>query len=114
MSIKKLLDNFITLLKEENSLLTRLDDPEKLLNLLDKKREILYQLSNYSEEELKKYTDKLKEIEILTKKNQVLADNNMKFIDEVFSSLFEESVEKYDSYGNVSKENTSGLFNKKI
>ncbi len=114
--VNKLLDRLIDKLKEEKELLVKsIKDSkyiEELMDTVEEKREILSELSKYKKEDFKGFEDKLKEIESLGRSNLTLAANNIQFIEEIFSALFEEP-QKYDQTGNVSQEQ-KGLFNKKI
>ncbi len=115
-NLEKLLDKLIACLEEEKELLINsLKDSklsEKLMEIVDTKREILLKISQLSREDLEKHQEKLKEIKRLSDINLNLAVNNIQFIDEIFSAIFEEP-QKYDQSGAV-KQNQKGLFNKKI
>ncbi len=111
-----LLDKLIELLKEEKQLLvTSIKDgtlAERLMTVIDNKKEILFKISQFSQEDLEKFEEKLLQIKQLSDINLNLAANNLQFIDELFSAIFEEP-QKYDQSGAV-KQNQKGLFNKKI
>ena len=115
-NVNNLLEELIEKLKKEKELLIKTIEDSKyvddLINVIEEKRILLSQLSRYNKEELEVYKDKLYEIESLGKTNLTLAANNIQFIEEIFSALFEEP-QKYDQSGNISQEH-KGLFNKKI
>ena len=114
MEIGNLLLSLKNKLEEERNLLLKLDSPDQLVKVIEEKKHILSKLSNYDRESFEGFEELLKEIDLLSKKNLSLAMNNMSMIDEIFSAIFEENIEKYDNYGHVSKEGKSGIFDKKI
>ena len=114
MDLKKKLKAFKESLEKEYKLLLKMDNPEDLFKIVEEKKKIIAELSQYKKEDFEEYIDLLKEIEFLNKRNLTLANNNMSFIDELFSSIFEEDVEKYNPYGQISQGQKSGIFNKKI
>ncbi|RMA97511.1 hypothetical protein [Hydrogenothermus marinus] len=114
MDLVKLLESLKNKLEEEKEQLLKLDNPNDLIKVIEEKKEILVKLSKFNKEDFSKYEDIIIEIDKLSKENLSLAMNNMSLIDELFSAIFEESVEKYNPYGEVSKKGSSGIFNKKI
>ncbi|EDP72965.1 hypothetical protein [Hydrogenivirga sp. 128-5-R1-1] len=114
MDLEKKLKAFKESLEKEYKLLLKLDNPQELLNIIEEKKKLISELSMYEKKDFENYIDLLKEIEFLNKRNLNLANNNMLFIDEIFSSIFEENVEKYNPYGQISQGQKSGIFNKKI
>ncbi len=114
MDLKDKLTAFKESLEKEYQLLLKLNNPQELLNVIEEKKKIMSELSKYNKEDFEKYVELLKEIEFLNKRNLNLANNNMAFIDELFSAIFEEDIEKYNPYGEISQGQKSGIFNKKI
>ncbi|WP_456401248.1 hypothetical protein [Persephonella sp.] len=115
-NVNNILDKLIEKLNEEKDLLIKtIEDAsytENLLAVIEEKRDLLAKLSQFKKEDLEKYKDKLITIESLSKRNMTIAVSNVQFIEEIFSTLFDET-KKYDQSGTVSQEQ-KGLFNKKI
>ncbi len=115
MGIEELLYKLKNKLEEEKEELLKLDNPDRLLKVIDEKKEILRQLSEFDKEDFKDYIEIIEEIEKLSKRNLSLALNNMNMIDEIFSTIFEEeTVKQYSPYGEQKSQPKSGILNKKI
>ncbi len=114
--IDKLLDDLIRKLEEEKELLiTTVKDSkqvEKLNMVIEEKRQILSDLSKFSAKDFKGFEEKLNQIKNLSQINLTLAAGNAQFIEEIFSTIFDEP-QKYDQSGTV-KQPQKGFFNKKI
>jgi len=95
-NVSKLLDDLIKKLEEEKDLLiTTIKDSkqvEKLNLVIEEKREILSDLSKYSAEDFKGLEDKLNQIKNLSQINLTLAAGNAQFIEEIFSTIFDETA----------------------
>ncbi len=115
--IENTLDKLIRKLEEEKILIVRAieaqDHIEKLVKVIEEKQKLLEELKSLPQEELKKYKDKIEEIQKLSKVNMSLAIDNLQFIEEVFSVVFQNDTKKYDQSGSIKQEQKS-LFNKKI
>ena len=115
MGVEKLLLELKNKLEEEKKELLKLDDPERLLKIIDEKKEVLAKLAEFDKEDFKNYIDLIEEIERLSKRNLSLALNNMNLIDEIFEAIFEqETVKQYSPYGEQVSQPKSGILNKKI
>jgi Mg2+ and Co2+ transporter CorA len=114
MDLKDKLTAFKDCLEKEYNILVKLENPEELINISSEKQRILSEIAKHSKEEFEDFKELLQELDFLNKRNLTLINNNISFIDELFSSLFEENVEKYNPYGEISQGNKKGLFNKKI
>jgi len=114
--VQELLDRLINKLEEEkNFIILSLKDAqyiEKLNQVVEEKREILSKLSGFEAKDFEGFKDKLNQIKTLSQINLNLAANNAQFIEEIFSSIFDEP-KKYDQSGTV-HQHQKGLFNKKI
>ena len=115
-NVNKLLEDLIRKLKEEKELLiTTIKDSkqvEELNRVIEEKRQILSDLSKYNTEDFKDLEEKLDQIKSLSQINLTLAAGNAQFIEEIFSTIFDEP-QKYDQKGTV-KQSQKGFFNKKI
>ncbi|SNZ08170.1 hypothetical protein SAMN06265182_1194 [Persephonella hydrogeniphila] len=114
--LQKLLDSLVEKLEEEKKLIIlSLKDSqyiEKLNQVIEEKREILSRLSRFEAKDFEGFKEKLEHIKTLSQINLNLAANNAQFIEEIFSSIFDEP-KKYDQSGTV-QQHQKGLFNKKI
>ncbi len=114
--VNKLLDDLIRKLEEEKELLiTTIKDSkqvEKLNTVIEEKRQILSDLSKYNAKNFEGFEEKLNQIKSLSQINLTLAAGNAQFIEEIFSTIFDEP-QKYDQKGTV-KQPQKGFFNKKI
>ncbi|WP_281951134.1 hypothetical protein [Nitrosophilus kaiyonis] len=116
--IQNILDNIINLLEEEKKLLIiSLKDSkfsEDLKNIISKKQENLSKLASFEEKDILNFEKELKKIKMLNKENMNLAENNLKFIEDVFEAIFEkEETKQYTQNGEI-KSKKEGLFNKKV
>lgn len=85
---------------------------QKLNEIVEKKQEVLTNLAKFNVEDFKNYKEIIKEIQILSENNMFLAQSNLKFIESVFESIFEETS-TYSSEGEVKKQ-PSSILNKKV
>lgn len=85
---------------------------QKLNEIVEKKQEILTKLAKFNVEDFENYKEIIKEIQILSENNMFLAQSNLKFIESVFESIFEETS-TYSSEGEVKKQ-PSSILNKKV
>lgn len=116
--IRDILKNIISLLEEEKKLLIlslkESKFSEDLADIISKKQENISKLSTYEEESVLKFPDELKKIKRLNEENMKLAQNNLKFIESIFESIFEkEETKQYTQNGEL-KTKKEGLFNKKV
>ncbi|WP_029521985.1 hypothetical protein [Persephonella sp. KM09-Lau-8] len=115
--IGNLLDQLIEKLEEEKNLLIEsIKDSsvsEKLMKVVEEKRGILSELSQFSAEELEPFQDKLETIQSMSKINLNIAANNAQFIEELFNMIFDEP-QKYDQTGSIKGKQQKGFINKKI
>ncbi|NPA12835.1 MAG: hypothetical protein GXO45_02485 [Aquificae bacterium] len=103
------------LLEEKEILIKSVKDTnlaDKLMEVVEEKRKILYEISQMDREEFEGLEEKILEIKQLSDTNLNLAVANAHFIEEIFSAIFEEP-QKYDQSGTI-QQNQKGLFNKKI
>lgn len=114
--LESLLDQLVDKLNTEKKLLVQSIKDTKyskeLEQVVEEKRRILSQIAQFSKEDFNGLEDKLLEIKRLSDINLNLAVNNIQFIDEIFSTIFDQP-QKYNQKGSVEKPQ-KGLFNKKI
>lgn len=114
--INRLLNELIKKLEEEKELIiTTIKDTEqveRLNSVIEDKRKILSELAKYNVEDFKGFEEQLNQIKSLSQINLTLAVGNAQFIEDIFSSIFDEP-QKYDQKGTV-KQSQKGFFNKKI
>ncbi|WP_029521058.1 hypothetical protein [Persephonella sp. IF05-L8] len=115
--VENLLDRLIDKLKEEKNLLiesiTDSSVSEKLMKVIEEKREILSELSQFSVEDLEQFQDKVETIQSMSRLNLNIAANNAQFIEELFDIIFDEP-QKYDQSGSITGKQQKGFINKKI
>lgn len=111
------LERLVTLLEDEKSLLGKtLADAaftEALEQVTQQKHALLEQIASYDATALQQHEELLKRIRELGEINMQIAQSNMLFIEELFSSIFKDSTSQYDENGAVSSKK-EGLINKKI
>ncbi|SNR70088.1 hypothetical protein [Desulfurobacterium atlanticum] len=117
MNIEKEIDLLLNLVKEENTLLKKgissNDTADKLLEINEKKRKLLSRLATLEAKDLEPFKNKLKEIEEINSRNQILLINNMDILEETIKSLIpEEYINTYSSNGKI--KGTSSIFGKKV
>lgn len=103
------------LLKEKDCIIKAINDPsatEELNRITLKKQEILSKIAQFNPEDFKEFKELVQEIQQLSKNNMILAESNLKFIESVFESIFEETS-TYSSEGEVKKQ-PSNILNKKV
>ncbi|GAB6072152.1 hypothetical protein JCM14244_05290 [Venenivibrio stagnispumantis] len=114
--MEEILKALINKLEEEKEYLIKtLADKsyiDKLLNVVEEKRELILKLSQYEVEDLKKYPELVNKLRELSEYNMQLAMNNIQFIEGLFESIFE-TEKTYTKDGNVEVKKDS-LFNKKV
>jgi len=117
MNIGKELENLLNLVNEENSLLKKgissSKTADKLLEITEKKRKILSELAKLEAKDLEPFKDKLKEIEEINSRNQILLLNNMDILEETIKALIpEDFINTYSSDGKI--KGSSSIFGKKV
>jgi len=114
--MEEILKALINKLEEEKEYLIKtLTDKsyiDKLINVVEEKRELILKLSQYEVEDLKKYPELVNKLRELSEYNMQLAMNNIQFIEGLFESIFE-TEKTYTKDGNVEVKKDS-LFNKKV
>ncbi|NPA04088.1 MAG: hypothetical protein GXO61_04420 [Epsilonproteobacteria bacterium] len=115
---KEVLKEFIRLLEEENSYIIKsLQEKEasaKLLEIVQKKEELLQEILSWEKEEVKPFLEELRVIDELSQRNYALALNNIEFINEIFDAIYtKDTPTQYTKDGNLSSKK-EGLFNKKV
>jgi len=114
---ESILNSLIEKLKKERDLIIQaISDKNKvkeLENVIKEKENLLKELATIPPEELSKHKEKVEDIKKLSKINMNLALDNMEFIEDIFSSIFEDEAQKYNQKGYIQQEQKS-LFNKKI
>ncbi|NPA54346.1 MAG: DUF1682 domain-containing protein [Aquificae bacterium] len=114
---EEILNKLIKKLEEERSLIVRAIETqehiEKLTKVINEKQKLLELIKSLNPEELKKYKEKLEMIQKLSKVNMSLALDNLQFIEEVFSIVFNNETRKYDQSGSITQD-SKNFFNKKI
>ncbi|NPA52373.1 MAG: hypothetical protein GXO22_05720 [Aquificae bacterium] len=117
MKVETLIDKLIKKLEEEKeALLYTLKDKtysEKLLGIVEEKKELISKLSTYSKEDFVGLEDRLEKVKHLSQENMIFAMNNIQFIEDIFEAVFKQEIKTYSSKGDISKESKS-LINKKI
>ncbi len=113
--VETLLQNLKNLLlKEKECIIKAINDTkstEELNRIVEEKHNILMQLAQFKVEDFKGYEDLVYDIQQLSRTNMILAESNLKFIESVFESIFEQTS-TYLSDGQV-KSKSSGIINKK-
>ena len=84
---------------------------DQLNKIVEEKRKILFKLANYNPEDFKGFEEIIKEIQEISKNNMVLTQANLKFIESVFDSIFENAA-TYSTEGEIKKQSSS-IINKK-
>ncbi len=117
-NIHKLLNDLIEELKKEQKLLViTIKDPkysQELLDTVERKKQILERLSKEEISNPEKYKELLEEIKTLSEENFQIGYGNIRFIEDLFDSIFVESPKQYTSNGTTISSEKKGLFNKKI
>jgi len=115
--VENILDRLVDKLKEERFYIVKAieskDYIEKLQRVIGEKEALIKELSNMPEEFIKENREKIEEIQKLSRLNMSLAMENIQFIDEIFSAIFNDDTQKYNQNGYIQQEQKS-LFNKKI
>ena len=113
--LKELLEGFKEKLEEETKLLINPKSPEEIEKIVEDKRKLLVEIAKFNKEDFKGLEPILEEIDILSKKNMMLAANYVEMINELFDAFFgEEKVEQYNPYGEIESKQEGGFLNKKI
>lgn len=115
--IEKLLEHFLELLKDENRLLIESikskEASDELLKVIEEKEMVLTKILSLDKKDVEPYKNLLIEIEELTNRNKLLANNNIEFINEIFESIFEKnSTKQYTKDGSLEKPRET-ILNKK-
>ncbi|SMC09316.1 hypothetical protein [Nitratiruptor tergarcus] len=118
MNAQELLNQFIEELKKENKLLIESvkekDASSRLMEIVQRKEEILRQILSLEKEEVEPYQEELQLIDELTERNKSLAVNNIEFINDIFDAIYAaNSPTKYTKDGNITT-SKEGFFNKKV
>jgi len=117
MDVAATLERIITLLKEEKRLLgLTLSDAsyvEELNRISEEKQRLVATLAQTDQEALAAHDEAMQTIRELGSINMQIAQSNMLFIEELFSSIFKENTSQYDESGTVAPKK-AGLINKKI
>ena len=118
MKTEKLLQELIWLLEEENRYLiesiTNKELSEKLLNIVEKKEELLKEIFALSKEDVKPFKEKLQKIDELSERNSTLAINNIEFINDIFDAIYSKNLPpKYTKEGKISSKPKEGMFKTK-
>lgn len=115
-NLANLLDLLETLLDEEKVCIIRaINDKnciEKLLDISEKKRELLSELASFTKEEVLKEIQRIERLEIKLNINRELVLQNLKFIEDLFEAVFE-TTKTYSPEGSL-KSSKEGLINKKV
>lgn len=117
MDIHEELERLVGLLEEEKQLLGKtLADAsytEALETVTKQKGILLEHLASVKPEQLQPHASIVKQIRELGDINMQIAQSNMLFIEELFSSIFKDTTSQYDENGTVTSKK-EGLINKKI
>ena len=119
------MDNILTLLnnlveeleKEQKLLVITMKDwkySQELLETVERKKQILDNLSKEEIKDITPYKELLEKIKTLSEENFQIGYGNIRFIEELFDSIFVESPKQYTSNGTTVSTEKKGLFNKKI
>lgn len=100
MEMETLLQKLIHVLKEEKEVLIK-NDAEKLMDLVDKKKDLLTAIQGFKIEELT-VTDELKtlahEMDTLQETNLLLTRQGLSFQDMILKALAKNNTSKYSTY----------------
>ncbi|MDM7272884.1 hypothetical protein [Sulfurihydrogenibium azorense] len=102
------------LLVEKDLIVKAINDSQavdQLNKVVEEKREVLLKLANYNPEDFKGFENMVREIQDLSKSNMILSQANLKFIESVFDSIFE-NASTYSTEGQIKKQSSS-IINKK-
>jgi hypothetical protein len=103
------------LVLEKEYIIKAINDPnitEEINKVVLQKQSILSQIATFNPKDFEEFKDLIIQIQQLSRNNMILAESNLKFIESIFDSIFEESS-TYSLEGQIKKQ-PSSILNKKV